>query len=523
MALATDKIAETFLDIVASTPIDCDWPLYSETEVVVIYGQAALEAVYPSDYTVDLSPPNYDQFTITPTAALLTKINNLIAASPTTEINYITVRRVIGNLTSVTPETVRGVAYLSREVERLWMGIQQVAENVGRSLSYSRKEIAGDAAGELPSITLRANKAMVFDADGNVTVSEDDYNDQAADAAASAAAALANKLLTDANVVTTAADVVTTGVNAVAAADSAAVAQAAANGMKFRTARCATTANDSLSGLAARDGVTPIAGDRVLVKNHATPASCGLYIAAAGAWARASDMDTWAEVPGTIVIVQEGTTLADTAWICTSNDGGTLGVTAITFADWSSTIIAGAIALTKLANPATNTMLGNYTGATNPVTALSITANTFPARSSAGNTAAKPITDFGLSLVNSADAAAARSTMGVTVPLFTQTVDINYGILTNAAQSQAHGLPGIPKMMYAFLRCTTTDLGYSVGMEVPIQADAGNNRAINHSADATNVRAAFGPTTYQMNSYTSGGGYGPINGSNWILVVRCYY
>lgn len=45
----------------------------------------------------------------------------------------------------------------------------------------------------------------------------------------------------------------------------------------------------------------------------------------------------------------------------------------------------------------------------------SFAANTFPARSSAGNIAAKPISDFGLSLVDDADAAAARGTLGIPV------------------------------------------------------------------------------------------------------------
>lgn len=46
-------------------------------------------------------------------------------------------------------------------------------------------------------------------------------------------------------------------------------------------------------------------------------------------------------------------------------------------------------------------------------TQLTIGANTFPARSSSGDVAAKPITDFGLSLVDDADAAAARATLGL--------------------------------------------------------------------------------------------------------------
>lgn len=59
------------------------------------------------------------------------------------------------------------------------------------------------------------------------------------------------------------------------------------------------------------------------------------------------------------------------------------------------------------------------------VTQLALAANTFPARSSAGDVAAKDITDFGLSLVDDANAAAGRTTLGGT------TVGQNYFTLTN--------------------------------------------------------------------------------------------
>lgn len=45
---------------------------------------------------------------------------------------------------------------------------------------------------------------------------------------------------------------------------------------------------------------------------------------------------------------------------------------------------------------------------------VSFAANTFPARASTGDLVAKTITDFGLSLVDDADASAARTTLGVT-------------------------------------------------------------------------------------------------------------
>ena len=72
-----------------------------------------------------------------------------------------------------------------------------------------------------------------------------------------------------------------------------------------------------------------IAGDRVLVKNQSAPAANGIYLVAAGAWTRATDLDAWAEVPGAHTFVEQGTTNADTGWVSTADTGGTLGTTAM--------------------------------------------------------------------------------------------------------------------------------------------------------------------------------------------------
>jgi len=118
-----------------------------------------------------------------------------------------------------------------------------------------------------------------------------------------------------------------------------------------------TTVNITLSGTQTIDGIVLVSGDRVLVKNQTAPADNGLYLCAAGAWTRTTDMDTWAEVPGAYVFVETGSTLADTGWVCTSNAGGTIGVTAITWAQFSgagsgvSSITFGSTGLT----PATAT------------------------------------------------------------------------------------------------------------------------------------------------------------------------
>lgn len=99
--------------------------------------------------------------------------------------------------------------------------------------------------------------------------------------------------------------------------------------------KCATTANITLSGLQTIDGITVVAGDRVLVKNQTAAADNGIYAASASGWTRTTDMNAWAEFPGAFVFIEEGATLADTGWTCTVNAGGTLGTTAITWVQFS--------------------------------------------------------------------------------------------------------------------------------------------------------------------------------------------
>lgn len=111
------------------------------------------------------------------------------------------------------------------------------------------------------------------------------------------------------------------------------------------TVRVATTANGVLASAFANgqtiDGVTLATGDRILIKNQSAPAENGIYtVNASGAPTRATDMDIWSEVAGAWVTVQEGTTNADTVWLSTANQGGTLNTTAIT---WTNPITSGGL------------------------------------------------------------------------------------------------------------------------------------------------------------------------------------
>src|SRR6202008_4842800 len=66
--------------------------------------------------------------------------------------------------------------------------------------------------------------------------------------------------------------------------------------------RAATTANITLSAPQTIDGVALIAGDRVLVKDQTTGQNNGIYIVQTGAWTRATDADTDAEVTNGMLV-----------------------------------------------------------------------------------------------------------------------------------------------------------------------------------------------------------------------------
>ena len=137
------------------------------------------------------------------------------------------------------------------------------------------------------------------------------------------------------NVATTTGTISTSPTNASDIANKQYVDQIAAGLSVKAPVLVATTADITLSGLQSIDGVTVAAGDRVLVKNQAAPAENGIYVASATAWSRATDMATWAQVPGAFCFVQEGTSQADNGYVCTSNKGGTINVTPITWVQFN--------------------------------------------------------------------------------------------------------------------------------------------------------------------------------------------
>ena len=141
------------------------------------------------------------------------------------------------------------------------------------------------------------------------------------------------------NITTTTGTISTGPVNAADIANKQYVDQIAAGLSVKAPVLYGTTGNITLSGLGTQSGGewtgTLPNQARILVKNQATQADNGIYVASAGAWARASDMSTWDQVPGAFCFIEQGATLADTGYVCTSDPGGTIGVTAITWVQFT--------------------------------------------------------------------------------------------------------------------------------------------------------------------------------------------
>jgi hypothetical protein len=113
----------------------------------------------------------------------------------------------------------------------------------------------------------------------------------------------------------------------------------------------ATTANITLSGTQTIDGIAVSVGDRVLVKDQSTASQNGIYLCASSTWTRTTDANTWDELVAAFTFIEKGTTQANNGYISTITAGGTLGTTAVTFAQFSGAgqITAGA-GLTKTGN-----------------------------------------------------------------------------------------------------------------------------------------------------------------------------
>jgi len=188
----------------------------------------------------------------------------------------------------------------------------------------------------------------------------------------------------------------------------------------------ATTANITLSGEQTVDGVSTSA-TRVLVKDQSAPAENGIYVSGAGAWSRATDMDSWAEVPGRYTFITAGTANANTGWSCNSAAGGTLETTAITFVQFSNpgSYLAGTgLTLTSTTFSANiGVDIQAYDAGLTSIAGLTTAADKMIYTTGSDTYAVTALTATGRSILDDASVSAVRTTLGVAIGTDVQAYD----------------------------------------------------------------------------------------------------
>ena len=127
------------------------------------------------------------------------------------------------------------------------------------------------------------------------------------------------------------------------------------------------------------DGVTLVAGDRVLVKDQSTATENGIYVAvASGAASRSSDANGTADTgelkPGTFTFVEEGAVNSDKGFVVSTNGTITIGSTSIAWTQFSG---AGSFTAGDGLSQSGNTINVNVTSNRTAITAdaIDISAN----------------------------------------------------------------------------------------------------------------------------------------------------
>ena len=95
-------------------------------------------------------------------------------------------------------------------------------------------------------------------------------------------------------------------------------------------------ANITKTGTQTIDTVVLSVNDRVLLKDQTLPQENGVYTVQSGAWTRATDCASQANLIDAYVFVEGGATNPDTGQVCTADPGGTLNTTALPQVQFSS-------------------------------------------------------------------------------------------------------------------------------------------------------------------------------------------
>jgi hypothetical protein len=204
------------------------------------------------------------------------------------------------------------------------------------------------------------------------------------------------------------------------------------------------------NGALTVDGYAVAVGDRILVKDQATPAQNGLYdVTQAGSGAtpfiltRNVDMDTAAEFATAFIPVEDaGTVNANSLWLCTNSAAPTVGTTPIAFSQLNKgTDLAAGTGISIVGN--TVAIAAAYAGQGSIITVGTVTAGTWQGTAVA----------VGFGGTGAATAAGARANLGA---VGKYSALIGDGAATSIGITQAtHGLAANGQMTAQLFDATT--------------------------------------------------------------------
>jgi hypothetical protein len=274
-----------------------------------------------------------------------------------------------------------------------------------------------------------------------------------------------------------------------------------------RSVKAATTANITLSGAQTIDGVSVVAGDRVLVKNQTAAAENGIYVVAAGAWTRAADANISSELAAATVGIDQGTTNGGKTYDTDFKGTDTLGTTAMS---WYRVLDAASIGSEVQA----------YDAGLQSIAGLTTAADRMIYTTAADTYAVTTLTAAGRAILDDADAAAQRTTLGlgtannVTFATVTATTSLTSPLLTNAGtlSLSATGSNVIAASTNGSERLRITDTGrVGIGTTIPttsLHVTATPPASI-PTAGAASSHVAIGTNSYgtSIGTLSSGRGY----------------
>lgn len=527
---STDRVAGPFIGNDVTTALPFEFKVFSAADLLVVQLNVATgeqtTLVISTDYTVTLnSDQNTDPGgTVTLNSALATGREVTI----TSDLAYLQPTDLT-NLGGFYP------AVLNNALDRLTIFIQQLASGLVRTLRFPLTD--SNPGTELPPAAQRANKALVFDEDGNVGVGVDDYVDQASNAAASAQ---------------NAAD------SALAAASSAAAAASTYD--DFDDRYLGPQASDPLTnndGDPLQAGVLYFNTTTMRMRAYtgtnwvdsavATPASFAFAQFSGDGVTTAFTLPAVSSAVESVIVHISGVyqtpgvdySVAGTSLTFTSAPPlGTNNVTALVV----TTLAAGvpdnnsvstdkiqnrAVTFSKLQAISTSRLLGRTTTGSGNVEQLTVGsgltlatgqlahANTSD-QASVNNTGYFVIQDVTL---DSFGHVAELVSVEIPVPDKYESAETALPA-TETAVTFTHGLGAVPTIFSVHLRNVTTEYGYAPGDEIEVLPQDGDGARIQGVwANNTVIGLRFGPSVPFIKRRDANGSVA-ITSSNWRLVAR---